>query len=72
MSGHGGRRSTARVAITADASPVITPSSAIRFPSTAAVHETASPRTTKTPTGVAEPPRILATGITVVPSTSMG
>jgi hypothetical protein len=67
-SGHGGRRSTAALAITADIRPVITPISAIRLASIAGTHRTVPPWTTNTPTGVAVLARTLATVITVPPS----
>src|ERR1700730_11838591 len=67
-SGHGGRRSRARLAITADIRPVMTPINAIRLPSTAATQRAVPPWTTNTPTGVELPARTLATVITVPPS----
>ncbi len=51
ISGHGGRRNTARVAKTAANSPVSTPMNAIRPESDASVQVTFSPCTTKMPSG---------------------
>jgi len=67
-SGHGGRRTRAILAITADISQVITPISAIRFVSIAGTQRAVPPWTTKTPSGVAVPAWTLATVITVPPS----